>query len=133
MVTAKVSNLAELQLWRWIWIADHLSTCLDNPMKKTIFLALFAIVAILPALLILGLGGPSLASEPHSIGVVQPSDAFPIDQSDRLPMERFYLSVPELRSVPNGRRIELPVIVFGAPSADDRAPVVMLSGGPGTD
>ncbi|MEO0908053.1 MAG: alpha/beta fold hydrolase [Pseudomonadota bacterium] len=102
-------------------------------MKKTIFLALFAIVAILPARLVLGLGGPSFASEPHSIGVVQPSDAFPIDQSDRLPMERFYLSVPELRSVPNGRRIELPVIVFGAPSADDRAPVVMLSGGPGTD
>ncbi|MEL7197930.1 MAG: alpha/beta fold hydrolase [Pseudomonadota bacterium] len=81
----------------------------------------------------LALAAPLLASGHQGVGVVQATDTFPIDQSTRFPMERFYLSVPELRSDPTGRRIELPVVVFNASSAKDSSPVVKLSGGPGTD
>lgn len=81
----------------------------------------------------LALAAPILASEQTRVGVVQAGDTFPIPQSTNLPMERFYISVPELRSDPIGTRIELPVVVFNAALAKDKAPVVMLSGGPGTD
>lgn len=76
---------------------------------------------------------PILASGQPGIGVLQATETFPIGQSNRLPMKRFYISVPELRSDPASKRIELPVVVFSADSAKDRAPVVKLSGGPGTD
>lgn len=76
---------------------------------------------------------PVLASDQPGVRVVQSTDTFPVDQSDSRQMQRFYISVPELRSDPDSTRIELPVVVFDAPSAKDRAPVVKLSGGPGTD
>lgn len=81
----------------------------------------------------LALAAPLLASDQRGVGLVQATDTFPIGQSNRFPMKRFYISVPELRSDPKGRRIELPIVVFTAESAKDRAPLVMLSGGPGTD
>ncbi len=88
---------------------------------------------VILASLSLALAAPVFASEQQSVGVVQATDAFPIGQSNRLPMKRFYLSVPELRGDPTSRQIELPIVVFNAPSAKGKAPIVMLSGGPGTD
>jgi len=76
---------------------------------------------------------PVWASEQSGIGIVQTTDTFPIGRSSGLPMKRFYISVPELRSDPGGRRIELPVVIFNGAPAEDSAPVVLLSGGPGTD
>ncbi len=76
---------------------------------------------------------PVHASEPRMVEVDQDADRFPIAHLSALPMKRFFISVPELRSDRDGRRIELPIITFNAPSATDKAPLVMLSGGPGTE
>lgn len=78
------------------------------------------------------LAAPVLASDDSRAGIIQADDEFPVSPPARIAHHSFYLAVPENRSVPEPRTIELPVVVLRAGKDDGAAPVVMLTGGPGT-
>lgn len=87
--------------------------------------------AIMAALMALPAASPALAQEAALPSVREAGEDFPVSPPASVANRRFYLSVPENRADPKSNTIELPVAVL---TADDNsgAPVVMLTGGPGT-
>lgn len=80
----------------------------------------------------ISLAVPASAGSDARVGIVQATSEFPASPPARLDSRSFYLSVPENRSDPDSRHIELPIVVLKANNKTTAAPVVMLTGGPGT-
>lgn len=78
------------------------------------------------------LAAPSSGQESAPVGLVQADEDFPVSPPASVRSRRFYLAVSENRSAPDTNTIELPVVVLKSDAQDNRAPIVMLTGGPGT-
>ncbi|MEO1731524.1 MAG: alpha/beta hydrolase [Pseudomonadota bacterium] len=86
-------------------------------------------IRLLACALALGL---SPAQAQSGAGIIAATEAFPVSPPASTPSERFYLSVPENREAPDAARVELPVVVLKSKTPGDKAPIVMITGGPGT-
>ena len=106
-----------------------------RPVRRRIALA-FASMAIAFT------ASPVIAQTQARSGIVQATSDFPVSPPARTNSRLFYLSVPEHRSDPESRLIELPIAVLpsqaqagessNGSARESKTPVIMLAGGPGT-
>lgn len=91
--------------------------------------------ALFRALAAFGFLSCALASAQDSspVGLIEADDEFPVQPPSRVQAGLFYLSLPESWDGETTARIEVPVVIIPASEPTGQPPVVMLTGGPGTE